>query len=404
MLASYLPERTFIAPRLMEEVRASTPLGPAQAEGMSGALMAIAGQLPILVHEAASSAALITAMRDAGIKVPEVIHRYLDREDYLARLELLQDAGGCAWFTFPVPSSMGGRGPEVVTPRCLALLNDRGAASRLVPAVNLPPRRLIEGHDAVAAAMRDLRKGDVVKLADAPASSGGRHVVIVRAGRHARRARANFAKAEAVVIERIVAHTRNLCAQVAVSSDGGVAWLGASDQVTSVGGVYLGNRIGAPIPESVRELALEIGRRGAAEGFVGVAGFDILVSSQDEPVAVDLNFRPNGSTPLLLLHGELGPARGLPFAELVFVHWNGSSDTGLAALHGAITAGWLLPTALFDPFEAGSARGPIVLRLIVMGSEADEVAARVAWLKQVGFALPAYPARGIRRLLQGWTA
>ncbi len=44
---------------------------------------------------------------------------------------------------------------------------------------------------------------------------------------------------------------------------------------------------------------------GVNQGFFGVAGFDLLVDEDDNVYAIDLNFRQNGSTSMLLLANEL---------------------------------------------------------------------------------------------------
>ena len=45
----------------------------------------------------------------------------------------------------------------------------------------------------------------------------------------------------------------------------------------------------------------EIMEMGVAQGYYGVAGFDLLEDAQGDIFAIDLNFRQNGSTSMLLL-------------------------------------------------------------------------------------------------------
>ena len=51
----------------------------------------------------------------------------------------------------------------------------------------------------------------------------------------------------------------------------------------------------------------EIMQNGVNLGFIGVAGFDLLLDENDNVFAIDLNFRQNGSTSMLLLQDELNP-------------------------------------------------------------------------------------------------
>ena len=61
------------------------------------------------------------------------------------------------------------------------------------------------------------------------------------------------------------------------------------------------------VPEKVIQAGREIMQNGANLGFIGVAGFDLLLDENDNVFAIDLNFRQNGSTSMLLLQDELNP-------------------------------------------------------------------------------------------------
>ena len=59
------------------------------------------------------------------------------------------------------------------------------------------------------------------------------------------------------------------------------------------------------VPEKVIQAGREIMQNGVNLGFIGVAGFDLLLDENDNVFAIDLNFRQNGSTSMLLLQDEL---------------------------------------------------------------------------------------------------
>ena len=61
------------------------------------------------------------------------------------------------------------------------------------------------------------------------------------------------------------------------------------------------------VPEKVIQAGREIMQNGVNLGFIGVAGFDLLLDENDNVFAIDLNFRQNGSTSMLLLQDELNP-------------------------------------------------------------------------------------------------
>ena len=90
-------------------------------------------------------------------------------------------------------------------------------------------------------------------------------------------------------------HTRSL----------GIQYLGAATQLTDKYGFYNGNENTTNVPEHVIEAGRQIMENGGGQGFFGVAGFDLLVDEDDNVYAIDLNFRQNGSTSMLLLANEL---------------------------------------------------------------------------------------------------
>ena len=59
------------------------------------------------------------------------------------------------------------------------------------------------------------------------------------------------------------------------------------------------------MPQHVIDAGREIMSIGVSLGFFGVAGFDLLLDENNDVYAIDLNFRQNGSTSMLLLSDEL---------------------------------------------------------------------------------------------------
>src|SRR5699024_4511117 len=93
----------------------------------------------------------------------------------------------------------------------------------------------------------------------------------------------------------------NYCVQYALHPKKGILYLGAAKQLTDDYGFYNGNVNAIDVPESVIQAGYEIMKIGVDKGFIGVAGFDLLVDAQQNIYAIDLNFRHNGSTSLLVL-------------------------------------------------------------------------------------------------------
>lgn len=111
---------------------------------------------------------------------------------------------------------------------------------------------------------------------------------------------------ESIIIEELLQTKDNYSCQFVYSEELGIQYLGASQQITDDNGIYEGNIIVDKVPEKVIEVGKHIMERGVEEGFVGVAGFDLIVTEAGDVQAIDLNFRQNGSTSMLMFHDALG--------------------------------------------------------------------------------------------------
>ena len=113
------------------------------------------------------------------------------------------------------------------------------------------------------------------------------------------------AETNSLIIEQKIEEKANYCVRFAYSESLGIQYLGAATQLTDKYGFYNGNENTTNVPEHVIEAGRQIMENGVNQGFFGVAGFDLLVDEDDNVYAIDLNFRQNGSTSMLLLANEL---------------------------------------------------------------------------------------------------
>lgn len=377
-IAMMLPQRCFLAPRVMEEVSRWTPFSD---EGVSGALLGVAEGLDLICHRAACLPVTKAAISDCGLKLPDTVLPYTTRSEYLDHMAACISTGKKAVTTFPTPDGLFDDVAYLVAPSLQRWLNQRGSLPALVPAENVPPRRLVEGAGQIDSALKSLRLPAVVKAADSAGTSGGAGVAIARAARHRQRARRRFADCSAIVIEDFIPARTNICIQVAVLPDASVQLIGASAQICSPGGLYMGSLAGPDIKPTSGSaaLALTIAARAAALGFRGIAGFDVLETADGRLFAIDLNFRPNGSTPLLLVLAGIGSERGLPHARFVLCTGDDPLDKVLSRLCADFSAGWLVLTGAFDDHSA-----PPRLRLVVLAESPQQLAIRLRQLERKG--------------------
>lgn len=380
-LSRIFPENGFLAPRVMEEMSRWTPFAD---EGVSGALLGIAKGMDIICHRDACLPVTRSAIADSGLDLPASIQSYTTRAGYLDHMAQAISAGQKAITTFPTPDGLFDDTAFLVAPRLQRWLNHRASLPALVPPENMPPRRLVQGREQIASALQTLSLPAVIKAADDAGSSGGAGVAIARAARHRRRALRRFADCSAIIVEDFIPARANVCVQVAILPDGSSHLIGGSAQICSQGGLYMGSLAGPGIglPTGSEALALTIAARAAARGYRGIAGFDMLEAPDGRLVVIDLNFRPNGSTPLLLVLARLAPERGLPLARFAVCNSSDRLDKTLPRLAQAFAAGWLVLTGAYDDGIA-----PARLRLVVLAQDAQHLAQRLWQLERSGLAI-----------------
>jgi hypothetical protein len=399
-LATFAAPDAFLAPRLMEEMQPAMPVSGLMAEAASGSLVAVAGTVPLLCHRAALPQDGLAAMCDCGISVPSEVETYDCRAEYLGIVQRRMTEGQRAWFTLPQPEGLFQVGTEVVDTALLAWLNDKYNLSKLVPAENLVARRLVEGTAEITEALNALKPPIVLKNAETPASSGGKGVLVLRARRHTAVARKQFATCQRMVIENYINPLRNFCVQFGILPDGTVQFLGATEQICSRRGTYKGNLIDPEVRplDTTVTLGRRIAEAGAGLGFRGVAGFDILEDAAGRSVAVDLNFRPNASTPFLMLYQDLCAKRKMRVARFAFCFAQGPLALLLLRLRPALEMGWLVPTSLFDPALAGAPELPIQLCAMVMAESRAELRHRMLHLQRAGVSISSPRSGMVERL------
>lgn len=132
--------------------------------------------------------------------------------------------------------------------------------------------------------------------------------------------------------------------------DAATVFLGASRQIFGAPGRQAGNVIDAleTPPELVHELSIKIARRARSLGLAGIAGFDMLVNRDGDVIVVDLNFRPNASTSLLLTFDGASKRSGKQLARSLFSRSSSSLENVLPRLRSFAAKGLLIPDCLFD--------------------------------------------------------
>lgn len=152
------------------------------------------------------------------------------------------------------------------------------------------------------------------------------------------------AETNSLIIEQKIEEKANYCVQFAYSESLGIQYLGAATQLTDKYGFYNGNENTTNVPEHVIEAGRQIMENGVNQGFFGVAGFDLLVDEDDNVYAIDLNFRQNGSTSMLLLANELNSG----YQKFYSYHSKGDNIHFFNTILKYVKEGCLYPLSYYD--------------------------------------------------------
>ncbi len=196
----------------------------------------------------------------------------------------------------------------------------------------------------------------VVKLAE-PAG-GGDGVALCRREADLREARRCFA-GRPVKIEHYLQDIRNnYNVQFQITPDGRLSYLGGSVQRVQCGR-YAGNYIDLQWvpPPPVAAVCDRVARVGAALGWHGVCGLDLIEDGAGEVWLIDPNFRLNGSTPFFLLGDFLRTHHRRPHLSTGYFCYPGSPIEFFDCFRREILRRELVPVgAHYDPREDGITR------------------------------------------------
>jgi ATP-grasp domain len=110
-----------------------------------------------------------------------------------------------------------------------------------------------------------------------------------------------------VVSEFVKDVVQNYCAQFYISKTGNIRLLGATSQLVTDEGNYLGGLINYRQTDTSKFLTMinAIGQYAHQQGYFGFIGFDVLEDRDGQLFVIDANFRVNGSTSLCLQRHSL---------------------------------------------------------------------------------------------------
>ncbi|MGK0576655.1 L-aspartate--L-methionine ligase LdmS [Macrococcus capreoli] len=303
-------------------------------------------QMPVVLHEATVTDKTEALFHAVGFEMPEGYRTYDTREDYERILREAVDNGEKLFFQYAHEESLV-PGNKYVVPRDKFLaLNNKSILDQWTKGKYLPKRDVVSIDD-FESVVKEWTLPFVIKPGDEHPTAGGYGVMICYTEEDVAQAIERVRQAEGtsqMIIEQFVAPEKNYCVQYACTKDGTPQFIGCSHQITEKYGKYRGNIIDHDIPQDVIDAGLEIMQNGVEAGYVGIAGFDLLVDKEGAIYAIDLNFRQNGSSSLLLLDSVLNGG----YKKFLAYYSKGDNEVFYNAILEEVKAGYLFPLAYYN--------------------------------------------------------
>lgn len=257
--------------------------------------------VPVLVHEATQTDKAKKLFDLASIPFPEQPYTYKNKEEYNAILKQWGDEKKEVVLQYIHGKKTIDRDAYWMDAKLLNYLNSKAYLREIVPEKYVPEREVIDSKD-LEKALEHWELPFVLKPGDETPTAGGYGVQICHTEEQLAEAKKLFTQegADHVIIEKYVKEIENYSCQYAYSENIGLQYLGTSVQITDDEGVYAGNVMIDNVPEAVIQAGREIMQAGVDKGYIGIAGFDLLWTEEGEVKAIDLNFRLNGSTSMLM--------------------------------------------------------------------------------------------------------
>ncbi|ABR49550.1 conserved hypothetical protein [Alkaliphilus metalliredigens QYMF] len=342
---------------------------------LTGAPLTVAGDMPVICSDSVVSQEIISLLKRVNLEVAPFRHIYHSERSYQDTLDLFNGQKKQMVVNHPHPSSEINRGGYWIDPQLIGFLNNKANLEKLVP-IGHTPRRVVIHPNEISKTVDQLKKLPVViKVASDEPNGGGYDVVICKSKKDVSYAYNYFNTCSTVVVEEYIEIEQSYNIQFAKTIKGDIIYLGTSEQIATADGIYIGNwfeRDHEP-PEKLMKVGLAIMEYACSLGFIGIGGFDIVISNDNRQFVIDLNFRLNGSTAPLLLKESIFSAYNASI--LLFQNWDSHLkwDDFFAVCQQAVEELNFIPLAFNNPLSNSNPDTACYVSGVIFGSSKEEI-------------------------------
>ncbi|GGI41181.1 L-aspartate--L-methionine ligase LdmS [Mammaliicoccus stepanovicii] len=306
----------------------------------------IISKMPMIVHEACLTEKVKNLLNIVGEEIPENLYTFKDKATYESLIQNITQNDKKIFFQYIHGEHLCNDSKYAIYKPKFIDLNNKTKISQWTGGKYLPKREIVEITD-YEERIKSWTLPLVIKPGDDLPTAGGYGVMICYNDKDLQQAHNRIKEAQGtkqVIIEQFIEEEANYCVQYAYSKQTGIQYLGAVKQLTDKYGFYNGNINAKDVPQSVIDAGYEIMQNGVNYGYQGVSGFDLLVDKHGEVFAIDLNFRQNGSTSMLLLKDRLKEG----FHKFLSYHSKDDNTHFYQTIETYIKNGSLYPLSYYD--------------------------------------------------------
>lgn len=334
-------------------------------EALTGRELSVAGDTPVVCHAGAATEPALALLRKAGLHVPSIRYTYRNDKEYIQVLTKLKKKNKKLIFQYPHPADEVSPDLYWVDPEVLAYLCDKRSIPELVPADHIPARRLMSLEQVLE---EKPELPIVLKTGDGRPTSGGCGVLFINKEEQLYEIDETFGDLSRLIVEEHIEYDKNISVHYVVNNNGEISFLGKSEQLVNKDGCFRGSWISVDAEDDMAEI-IETGygimEQAAKKGYVGVAGFDVLIRG-GQFYFIDLNVRFNASTCGLLLYNDIKNKYGKEIMRLSTLEWRCDFDSVLPIVEKYMGKEQFVPLSLLDAeYFPGQNQASVVIGLVL---------------------------------------